>query len=215
MNSYTNQKMNSDIENPIREYREIKESVISDLKEHNNVILKIYLDLTDKITNSVLLTIDCYENGGKVVLVGNGGSAGDAQHIAAEFIGSFKLERASLPAISLTTNTSILTALANDYGYDIIFSRQLEALIKDKDILIAITTSGNSPNILKAVETAKSKNIKVIGMTGRNGGKLKTLLGKEDILINVPSDNTPRIQEAHIAIGHIICSLVERNLFEE
>ena len=203
------------IENPIRKYREIKESIISDLKEHNNVISKIYFDLTDKITNSVLLIIDCYKNGGKVVLIGNGGSAADAQHIAAEFIGRFKLERASLPAISLTTNTSILTALANDYGCDIIFSRQLEALIKDKDVLIAITTSGNSSNILKAVETAKSKNIKVIGMTGRNGGKLKTLLGKEDMLINIPSDNTPRIQEGHITVGHIICGLVERNLFEK
>lgn len=202
------------IKDSVKEYREIKESIISDLKEHNNVISKIYFDLTDKITNSVLLIMDCYRNGGKVILIGNGGSAADAQHIAAELIGRFKLERASLPAISLTTNTSILTALANDYGYDTIFSRQLEALIKDKDILIVITTSGNSPNILKAVETAKSKNIKVIGMTGRNGGKLKTLLEKEDILINVPSDNTPRIQEVHIAIGHIICNLVEKNLFD-
>ncbi len=216
MNSETNQKKNLEKkENPIKEYREIKESIISDLKEHDNVISKIYFDISDKITNSILSIIDCYKNGGKVILIGNGGSAADAQHIAAEFIGRFKLERASLPAISLTTNTSILTALANDYGYDIIFSRQLEALIKDKDILIVITTSGNSPNILKAIETTKSKNIKVIGMTGRNGGKLKTLLGKEDILINIPSDNTPRIQEAHITIGHIICNLVERNLFEK
>lgn len=212
MNSDTTQKKEPE-KNPIREYREIKESIISSLKEHNNVISKISIDLTDKITNSALLIIDCYENGGKVILIGNGGSAGDAQHIAAEFIGRFKLERASLPAISLTTNTSILTALANDYGYDTIFSRQLDALIKDKDILIAITTSGNSPNILKAVETAKSKNIKVMGMTGRNGGELKTLLGKEDILINIPSDSAPRIQEGHIVIGHIICGLVEKTLF--
>lgn len=198
----------------VKEYREIKESIISNLKEHNNVISKIYFDLTDKITNSVLSIIDCYKNGGKIILIGNGGSAADAQHIAAEFIGRFKLERASLPAISLTTNTSILTSLANDYGYDTIFSHQLDALAKDKDILIVITTSGNSPNILKAVETIKSKNIKVIGMTGRNGGKLKTLLGKEDILINIPSDNTPRVQEAHIVVGHIICGLVEINLFD-
>lgn len=215
MNSDINKKKElGKIKNPIREYREIKESIISDLKEHNSMISKIYFDLTDKITNSVLLIIDCYKNGGKVILIGNGGSAADAQHIAAELIGRFKLERASLPAISLTTNTSILTALANDYGYDTIFSRQLDALIRDKDVLIAITTSGNSPNILKAIETAKSKNIKVIGMTGRNGGKLKNLLGKEDILINIPSDNTPRIQEGHIAIGHIICNLVEKNLFD-
>lgn len=202
-------------ENPIKEYREMKEIVIKELEENINTIRTSSKNLSDIIVNVSKMIIDCYKNGGKVVLIGNGGSAADAQHIAAEFMGRFKLERASLPAISLTTNTSILTALANDYGYDIIFSRQLEALVKDKDTIIVITTSGNSPNILKAVETAKSKNIKVIGMTGRNGGKLKTLLGKEDILINIPSDNTPRIQEAHITIGHIICNLVERNLFEK
>jgi D-sedoheptulose 7-phosphate isomerase len=202
-------------ENPIKEYREMKETVIKELEENINTIKSSSNNLSDIIVNVSKMIIYCYKNGGKVILIGNGGSAGDAQHIAAEFIGRFKLERASLPAISLTTNTSILTALANDYGYETIFSRQLEALIKDKDILIVITTSGNSSNILKAVETAKSRNIKVIGMTGRNGGKLRTLLGKEDILINVPSDNTPRIQEAHITIGHIICNLVERNLFEK
>lgn len=196
----------------IKEYREIKESVISDLKEHNNIISKIYLDLTDKITNSVLLIIDSYKNGGKLLLIGNGGSAADAQHIAAEFIGRFRMERDALPAIALTTNTSILTALSNDYGYDIVFSRQLDALSNDKDVLIAITTSGNSINILEAVKIAKSKNIKVIGMTGKTGGKLKDMV---DILINVPSDDAPRIQETHIIIGHIICSLVERNLFNE
>lgn len=210
MNSDISQKKEPEkIENPIREYREIKESIIRNLKEHNNVISKIYFDLTDKITNSVLLIIDCYRNGGKVILIGNGGSAADAQHIAAEFIGHFKLERASLPAISLTTNTSILTALANDYGYETIFSRQLESLANSKDVLIAITTSGNSQNILKAVEMAKSKNIKTIGMTGKTGGKLKNMV---DILVNIPSDDTPRIQESHIIIGHIICGIVEENL---
>jgi len=194
----------------------MKEIVIKELEEHINIIksIKSSIKELDIIVNASKLIIDCYRNGGKVILMGNGGSAADAQHIAAEFIGKFKLERASLPAISLTTNTSVLTALTNDYRYDIIFSRQLEALLKDKDILIAITTSGNSPNILKAVETAKSKNIKVIGMTGRNGDKLKNILKKEDILINIPSDNTPRIQEGHITIGHIICGLVERNLFD-
>lgn len=193
----------------------IKDSIINELKEHNNIISKIYFDLTDKITNSVLLITDCYKNGGKIVLIGNGGSAADAQHIAAEFVGKFKLERKSLPAISLTTNSSVLTALANDYGYDIIFSRQLEGMIEDRDILIIITTSGNSPNVLKAIDTVKSKNVKVIAMTGRDGGKLRILLRKEDILINIPSDNTPRIQEAHITIGHIICGLVEKNLYKQ
>lgn len=203
-------------------YGEIKEMIIKELErmiikelEENIDTIKSSRDLTDIIAKASKIIIDCYENGGKVILMGNGGSAADAQHMAAELVGKFKLERTSLPAIALTTNTSILTALANDYGYDIIFSRQLEAFLKDKDIIITITTSGNSPNILRAIEIAKSRNVKVIGMTGRNGGKLRDLLGKEDILINIPSDNVPRIQEAHVVIGHIICGLVERNLFDK
>lgn len=185
------------------------DTIIKELDENISTI-RASKNLADTIANVSNIIIDCYKNNGKVILMGNGGSAADAQHIAAEFVGKFKLERNSLPAIALTTNTSIITALANDYGYDTIFSRQLGSLANSKDVLIAITTSGNSLNILRAVETAKLKDIKVIGMTGKNGGRLKELV---DIIIKVPSDNTPRIQEAQITIGHIICNLVEKNLF--
>lgn len=190
----------------------MREIVIEELEESANIKRMIAQSLSDKIVNAAKIIIDTYKAGGKVLLIGNGGSAADAQHIAAELVGRFKLERKGLPAIALTTDTSILTALANDYGYDTVFSRQLEALATDKDVLIAITTSGTSPNILKAVEVAKSKNIKVIGLTGGDGGKLQDVA---DITIIVPSCNIPRIQEAHITIGHIICNLVERRLFNE
>ena len=165
--------------------------------------------MPDIIVDAAQLILNVYKSGGKVFLIGNGGSAADAQHIAAEFIGRFKLERMGLPAIALTTNTSTLTALANDYGYDRVFSRQLEALANNKDVLIAITTGGTSPNILKAVEMAHSKGVTVIGLTGATGGKLKDMA---DLTIMVPSDNTARIQEAHITIGHIICHLVEEGI---
>ena len=139
-----------------------------------------------------------------------GGSAADAQHIATELVGRFKLERTALPAIALTTNTSTLTAVANDYDYNAVFSRQVEALAGDKDVFVAITTSGTSHNILKAVESAHSKGAFVIGLTGGDSGKLKDAA---DLTIIVPSSDTQRIQEAHITIGHIICHLVEEGLF--
>jgi len=188
----------------------MKEIVIKELKESANIKRMIAQNLSDVIANAAKIVIDAYKGSGKVLLIGNGGSAADAQHIAAELVGRFKLERIGLPAIALSTNTSILTALSNDYEYDTVFSRQLKALANDNDVLIAITTSGTSPNILKAVEVARSKSVKVIGLTGRNGGKLKDMA---DLTIIVPSNNTPRIQEAHITIGHIICDLVERELF--
>ena len=189
---------------------QMKEIVIKELKESANIKRMIAQNLSDVIANAAKIVIDAYKGSGKVLLIGNGGSAADAQHIAAELVGRFKLERIGLPAIALSTNTSILTALSNDYEYDTVFSRQLKALANDNDVLIAITTSGTSPNILKAVEVARSKSVKVIGLTGRNGGKLKDMA---DLTIIVPSNNTPRIQEAHITIGHIICDLVERELF--
>lgn len=188
----------------------MREIVIKELEESADVKKLVAKTLSDEIVIAIQMIIDAYKAGGKVLLIGNGGSAADAQHIAAELIGRFKLERKGLPAIALTTDTSILTALANDYGYDTVFSRQLEALANDNDVLIATTTSGTSPNILKAIEVARSKNVKVIGLTGGDGGKLKDVA---DITIVVPSDNTPRIQEAHITIGHIICNLVEKELF--
>lgn len=145
-------------------------------------------------------------NGGKVVIFGNGGSAADSQHIAAELVGRFKKERKAIAAIALTTDTSIITALANDYGYNTVFSRQVEALGRKGDVAIAISTSGKSKNIIDAVKAAKRTGITTIALTGSSGGDLK----KEcDISVLVPSDDTPRIQESHCLIGHIICELVE------
>ncbi len=190
----------------------MREVVIRELEESANIKRMMAQNLSDIIADAARIILKAYKASGKVLLIGNGGSAADAQHIAAELAGRFKLERTGLPAIALTTNTSTLTALANDYGYDTVFSRQLEALANDTDVLVAITTSGTSPNILKAVEMAHSRGVFVIGLTGRGGGKLKDMA---DLTIMVPSDNTARVQEAHITIGHIICHLVEKGLFNE
>lgn len=192
--------------------KRMKDVVVRELEESANIKRMMIQDLADTIVNAAQIILNAYQAGGKVLLVGNGGSAADAQHIAAELIGRFKLERTSLPAIALTANTSILTALANDYTYETVFSRQLEAFANDKDVMIAITTSGTSPNILKAVETAHSKGVIVIGLTGETGDKLEDIA---DLTIVVPSGNIARIQEAHITVAHIICHLVEEGLFGE
>ncbi len=154
--------------------------------------------------------VTAFNNGNKVLFCGNGGSAADAQHLAAEFSGRFYKNRKALPAEALHCNTSYLTAVANDYSYDVIYSRLVEGIGISGDVLIGLTTSGNSPNIVNAFETAREKNIVTVGFTGQGGGKLKTL---SDYLFNVPSSDTPRIQESHIMIGHIICELVEAKMF--
>jgi D-sedoheptulose 7-phosphate isomerase len=156
-----------------------------------------------------MLIARALKNGKKVVLFGNGGSAADAQHIACELAGRFKLERRGLPAIALTTNTSTITAIANDYGYDKVFSRQVEAIVDKGDIVIGISTSGKSPNVIEGVKAAKEHGAITVGLTGAEGGRLEKVV---DICIKVPSDDTPRIQETHITIGHIICQLVEESL---
>ena len=163
-------------------------------------------ELVPKIAQVADLIINAYAQGRKLLLCGNGGSAADAQHIAAELVGRFKKERRGLPAIALTTDTSIMTAVANDYGYDVLFSRQIEALGGKDDILIAISTSGNSQNIIRAVEVAKFKGLKTIGFLGNDGGLLKNLV---DIPLVVPSQESDRTQEIHILIGHIICRLID------
>ncbi|MCL5411609.1 MAG: D-sedoheptulose 7-phosphate isomerase [Patescibacteria group bacterium] len=165
--------------------------------------------LPEKISKAAKLLIDSYKRGGKMVLCGNGGSAADAQHIAAEMIGRFEKERSSLPALALTSNTSILTCLGNDYSYDEIFARQVRSMVESKDVLVAISTSGNSSNVNKAVLAAKEKGAKTIGLTGKDGGDLARLV---NIAIVVPSSITARIQETHITIGHILCQLVEESL---
>lgn len=163
----------------------------------------------NEIKHMAELIIGAYKKGGKLILLGNGGSAADAQHIACEMVGQFKLKRKAFPAIALTTNTSTLTAIANDYGYSAVFSRQVEALVTGKDIVIGISTSGDSPSVVKAIEAAKIKGAKTIGLTGGDGGRLAKVA---DFTLRVPSDSTPRIQEMHITIGHIVCEMVEKEL---
>lgn len=156
--------------------------------------------------------VSCYQRGGKVLFCGNGGSAADAQHLAAELSGRFYFDRPPLEAEALHVNTSYLTAVANDYSYDEVYARYLRAAGKKGDVLFGISTSGNSKNIVKALEEAKKKEMITVGMTGESGGKMKNL---SDYLLNVPSEDTPRIQEVHILLGHIICELVEKALFEK
>ncbi len=165
--------------------------------------------MADDIELAAKAIIACYARGGKVLLCGNGGSAGDAQHLAGEFVGRFLRERRAVPAMALTTNTSILTAIGNDYGYDQVFSRQAEAHVDDGDVFIGISTSGSSVNVLRAIEAAKERGATTIGLTGNDGGELARTA---DIALTVPSSSTPRIQEGHIVIGHILCDLAERSL---
>ncbi len=155
---------------------------------------------------------DALKSGRKILLMGNGGSAADAQHIAAELVSRFKKERRAIPAISLSTDTSILTAIGNDYGFEKVFERQIEALGEKGDVAIGISTSANSENVYRAMKLAKEKGLVTIGLLGNDGGKIKEL---SDIALIVPSKNTPRIQETHITIGHIICEGVERKVYEQ
>ena len=179
---------------------EMKKDILRD----NNLVKKI--DLTSQTI------IKAYKSNRKVILFGNGGSVADAQHLAAELVNKFYFDRKSLPAIALTVNTSILTAIGNDYSFDQIFSKQLEGIGAEGDIAIGISTSGNSKNVIEGLKFAKEKKLYTIGFTGKNGGKLNNIV---DICINVPSDDTPRIQEVHIMIGHIICEIVEKELFKK
>ncbi len=166
----------------------------------------------DNLEKATRLVANCISKGGKLLLFGNGGSAADSQHIAAEFVGRFRRERRALPALALTTNTSTITALSNDYGYNVSFKRQVEAFGKRGDVAIAISTSGNAKNVLEAAKEAKTSGIKTIALTGKGGGALARLC---DISIIVKSDDTARIQETHILIGHIIAELVENGLFKK
>ena len=177
----------------------VKESILGDEK------------FTRQVVEMGHLLIDCYEAGNKLLIAGNGGSAADAQHIAAEFVSRFNFDRPGLPALALTTDTSILTAVGNDYGYDQLFRRQVEANAAAGDVFMGISTSGNSPNILLAFQAAREKGVTTFGLTGKSGGKMRDLC---DYCLCVPSTETPRIQEAHIMIGHTLCAMVELALFE-
>ena len=175
----------------------IKESIL---------IKEAFMGESGKIEAAAKKIVEAFKNGNKLLICGNGGSAADSQHIAAEFVGRYKLERKGLPAIALTTDTSILTAWSNDYSFETIFSRQVESLAKRGDILLGISTSGNSGNIIKAFEKGKEIGAVNISLTGNNGGKLKQL---SSINIDAPSSSTPRIQECHMLAYHIICELVD------
>lgn len=187
-----------------------KEEIIGELGEHIGVISQMLSSKADEILQISQLIADCYKKKGKLILMGNGGSAADAQHLAAELAGKYKIERTGLEAIALNANSSIITAIANDYGYDRVYEKQVEGMAKDGDVAIGISTSGNAENVLQGILKAKEMGAKTIGFTGSGGGKLK---GNVDVLLNIPSDSTPRVQEAHITAGHIICGLVEKEVF--
>lgn len=181
------------------------------LKKSAQIKIEAANQLDKSIVKATEWIVESYRNKGKSIFCGNGGSAADAQHLAAEFVGKYLLERKSLPSLALTTNTSNLTAIGNDYGFEKVFVRQLEGWLNDNDILIGISTSGNSVNIIEAVSYARQRKIRTIGFLGGDGGELKKLV---DLPIIVPAKETPRIQECHITIGHIICDLVEKTLFQ-
>jgi len=170
--------------------------------------------LPEVVAHGVLAMVECLRAGGKVMACGNGGSAADAQHFAAELIGRFERERQELAAIALTTDTSILTAVGNDYSYDEIFSKQVRGLGKKGDILLGISTSGNSKNVVKAIEVAKKKGIKIIALTGNGGGKIASLIDKGDIHLCAPSTRTARIQETHLVLLHSLCDGVDHILLD-
>lgn len=182
----------------------IKEEFSSHLETINNVIGSMEND----IETASIIIVDALKNGNKILLCGNGGSAADAQHIAAELTGRYKTERRGLPGIALTTDTSAITAIGNDYGYDRVFDRQVESLANKGDVIIGISTSGNSKNVVSALKLGQELGCKTVGLTGRDGGAMNDVC---DINLVVPSDNTPRIQEMHILFGHTICQIIDNN----
>ena len=187
----------------------MKQVILTILEESLRVKRSCIENNIDTIIKGADMMIICIASGHKILIFGNGGSAADAQHIAAEFVNRFKIERPPLAAIALTTDTSLLTSIGNDYHFDDIFSKQIDALGKKDDIAWGISTSGNSRNVIKAIQTAKSNGLRTIGLTGR-GGELATCA---ELVFSADSDDTPRIQEAHITLGHILCEIIERKLY--
>ncbi|MBA2249860.1 MAG: D-sedoheptulose 7-phosphate isomerase [Chitinophagaceae bacterium] len=187
------------IKNIIQSSVDVKNKILADDK------------ILQTVKDCVRVLVTAFKNGNKVLFCGNGGSAADAQHLAAEFSGRFYTDRDALPAEALHCNSSYITAVGNDYGYEVIYSRMIKGIGNKGDVLVGLSTSGYSKNIINAFETAKEKEMVTIAFTGESGGKLKEMA---DFLINVPSDDTPRIQESHITLGHIICQLVEEQYFK-
>ena len=180
--------------------------IFDEFNDHQDVLKKTIEGLENDIEGAGELIVSTLKAGNKVLLFGNGGSAGDAQHIAAELTGRYKTERQALPAVALTTDTSAITAIGNDYGFDRIFDRQVEAIGKEGDLLIGISTSGNSRNVLRALAYGKDNGMNTLGLSGKGGGDMKNLC---DINIIIPSDDTARIQEMHILIGHVLCGIID------
>ena len=190
----------------------MRERIKDILLESIQVKEEILRNQIGSIAEIAQLMIDCLKKDGKVIVFGNGGSASDSQHIAAELVGRFKKDRSALAGIALTTNTSILTSLANDYGYDVVFSRQVEALGKKNDVVLGISTSGKAKNVALGIKQAKKMGIKTVALSGGDGGDIVKLA---DVSLLVPSNITARIQEAHITIAHIICEMIEQELCQE
>lgn len=191
----------------------MKDYVVKQIAEAQLVISSMLANhvLISTLESVAQVCIDCLKRGGKILLAGNGGSAADAQHIAGEFVSRFAFDRPGLPAIALTTDTSILTAIGNDYGYEKLFSRQVQAHGNEGDVFIGYSTSGRSPNILLAFEESRRRKMVNVGLTGNRGGPMRELC---DYLLEVPSSDTPKIQEGHLVLGHIICGLIENAIFK-
>jgi len=187
----------------------MKTLIATQFSEHIESFKLASTDLISPIEDAAKLCINCINNGGKLLLLGNGGSAADAQHIAAELVGRYKIDRAPIPAIALTTDSSILTSISNDYGFEQVFERQIEALATEIDVVIGISTSGRSKNIIKAINLANKKGCSTISLCGGDGGFLKKIC---NVSIIAPSNETERIQEIHIFVGHTICDLIEQNI---
>ena len=188
----------------------MKDGILRIFSESAQIQVRFAQENADKVIEVVQLIAQTFRDGKKVILFGNGGSAMDASHIAAEFVNRFMMERPPLPAIALNTDTAVLTSISNDYDYSQVFSKQLAALGNEGDVVIGLSTSGNSPNVIKAIETARKNGMKTIVLTGGSGGKLAKLA---DYVFIVPTKQTPRIQETHITLGHTICQLVDEELF--
>jgi len=184
----------------------MKDTIQNEFNEHIKVSNLLH-NLTGQVTTAAQICINCLKNSGKILIFGNGGSASDAQHIAAELVGRYKTTRKGLSAIALSTDTSILTSIGNDFGYKHIFSRQVEALANTGDVVIGISTSGRSENVINALKQASELNCHTIGLSGQDGGEMNNLC---DINLVIPSEDTPRIQEMHIVIGHTICHLIDQ-----
>lgn len=188
----------------------MKDEIEKSLNESISVKSEVLSNSVGTITKIATMAVDALRDGHSLYFMGNGGSAADAQHISGELVGRYKKDRKSLPALALTTDTSVLTAISNDFGYEYCFEKQVEAFVKNGDVVFGLSTSGNSTNIINALKLAGKIGAKTIGFTGRDGGKIKDIV---DVCLMVPSSETPRIQECHITVGHILCSIIENELF--